>query len=70
MGKLWLENGGVFVQANIRGGGEFGPGWHQAALRENRQLAFDDFAAVARDLEQRRITSPRHLGLYGRSNGG
>ncbi|MBI2248464.1 MAG: S9 family peptidase [Brevundimonas diminuta] len=70
MGKLWLENGGVFVQANIRGGGEFGPGWHQAALRENRQRAFDDFAAVARDLEQRRITRPRHLGIYGRSNGG
>jgi len=70
MGKLWLENGGVFVQANIRGGGEFGPGWHQAALRENRQRAFDDFAAVARDLEQRRITSPRYLGIYGRSNGG
>ncbi|MFY0400141.1 prolyl oligopeptidase family serine peptidase [Brevundimonas naejangsanensis] len=70
MGKLWLENGGVFVQANIRGGGEFGPAWHQAALRENRQRAFDDFAAVARDLEQRRITSPRHLGIYGRSNGG
>ncbi|WP_333611859.1 prolyl oligopeptidase family serine peptidase [Brevundimonas bullata] len=70
MGKLWLENGGVFVQANIRGGGEFGPAWHQAALRENRQRAFDDFAAVARDLEQRKITSPRHLGIYGRSNGG
>ena len=70
MGKLWLENGGVFVQANIRGGGEFGPGWHQAALRENRQRAFDDFAAVARDLEQRKITSPRRLGIYGRSNGG
>lgn len=70
MGKLWLENGGVFVQANIRGGGEFGPQWHQAALRENRQRAFDDFAAVARDLEQRRITGPRHLGIYGRSNGG
>ena len=70
MGKLWLENGGAFVQANIRGGGEFGPGWHQAALRENRQRAFDDFAAVARDLETRRITSPRHLGIYGRSNGG
>ncbi|MGO4408444.1 MULTISPECIES: prolyl oligopeptidase family serine peptidase [unclassified Brevundimonas] len=70
MGKLWLENGGVFVQANIRGGGEFGPAWHQAALRENRQRAFEDFAAVARDLEQRKITSPRHLGIYGRSNGG
>ncbi|MGQ3039373.1 MAG: prolyl oligopeptidase family serine peptidase [Brevundimonas sp.] len=70
MGKLWLENGGVFVQANIRGGGEFGPAWHQAALNENRQLAFDDFAAVARDLEARGISSPRRLGIYGRSNGG
>lgn len=70
MGKLWLENGGVFVQANIRGGGEFGPGWHQAALKENRQRAFDDFAAVAEDLIARGITSPRHLGIYGRSNGG
>ena len=70
MGKLWLENGGVFVQANIRGGGEFGPAWHQAVLNENRQLAFDDFAAVARDLQQRGITSPRRLGIYGRSNGG
>lgn len=70
MGKLWLENGGAFVQANIRGGGEFGPAWHQAALRENRQRAFDDFAAVARDLEQRGVTSPRRLGIYGRSNGG
>lgn len=70
MGKLWLERGGVFVQANIRGGGEFGPDWHQAALKENRQRAFDDFAAVARDLEQRGVTSPRRLGIYGRSNGG
>ncbi len=70
MGKLWLENGGVFVQANIRGGGEFGPGWHQAVLKENRQLAFDDFAAVAEDLVARGITSPRRLGIYGRSNGG
>jgi len=70
MGRLWLENGGVFVQANIRGGGEFGPAWHQAALREHRQRSFDDFAAVARDLEARGITSPRRLGIYGRSNGG
>jgi prolyl oligopeptidase len=70
MGKLWLENGGAFVIANIRGGGEFGPAWHQAALNENRQRAFDDFAAVARDLETRGITSPRRLGIYGRSNGG
>lgn len=70
MGKLWLENGGAYVIANIRGGGEFGPTWHQSVLREKRQLAFDDFAAVARDLEARKITSPRRLGIYGRSNGG
>ena len=70
MGKLWLENGGVFVQANIRGGGEFGPEWHQSVLKENRQLAFDDFAAVAADLHRRGITSPRRTGIYGRSNGG
>ncbi len=70
MGKLWIENGGVFVQANIRGGGEFGPQWHQSVLNENRQLAFDDFAAVAADLHRRGITSPRRTGIYGRSNGG
>jgi prolyl oligopeptidase len=70
LGKLWLENGGAYVVANIRGGGEFGPAWHQAALREHRQRAFDDFAAVARDLEARGVTSPRRLGIYGRSNGG
>ncbi|HEU4538344.1 MAG TPA: prolyl oligopeptidase family serine peptidase [Polyangiaceae bacterium] len=70
MGKLWLENGGVFVNANLRGGGEFGPAWHQAAQREHRQRSFDDFAAVARDLVARQITSPRRLGIYGRSNGG
>lgn len=70
MGKIWLERGGAYVIANIRGGGEFGPAWHQSVLREKRQLAFDDFAAVARDLEARKITSPRRLGIYGRSNGG
>lgn len=70
MGKLWLENGGVYVNANIRGGGEFGPDWHQSVLKENRQLAFDDFAAVAADLHARGITSPRRTGIYGRSNGG
>jgi prolyl oligopeptidase len=69
-GKLWLERGGVYVIANIRGGGEFGPAWHEAALREHRQRAFDDFAAVADDLIKRKITSPRRLGIYGRSNGG
>jgi len=69
-GKLWMARGGAYVIANIRGGGEFGPAWHQSVLRENRQLAFDDFAAVARDLFARQITSPRRLGIYGRSNGG
>ncbi len=69
-GKLWLERGGVFVVANIRGGGEFGPRWHQAALQENRQRAFDDFIAVAEDLVDRKITSPAHLGIMGGSNGG
>ena len=69
-GVAWLERGGVFVLANIRGGGEFGPAWHQAALKANRQRAFDDFAAVARDLVKRRVTSPRHLGIIGGSNGG
>ena len=70
MGKIWLERGGAYVIANIRGGGEFGPAWHEAVMRENRQLAFDDFAAVARDLTARGIASPRRLGIYGRSNGG
>jgi prolyl oligopeptidase len=70
MGKLWLEKGGAYVLANIRGGGEFGPAWHDAALREHRQRAFDDFAAVAQDLFVHKVTSPRRLGIYGRSNGG
>ena len=69
-GKLWLERGGVFVLANIRGGGEFGPTWHQAALLRNRHKAFEDFEAVAEDLILRKITSPEHLGIEGRSNGG
>jgi prolyl oligopeptidase len=70
MGKLWLERGGAYVIANIRGGGEFGPAWHKSALRENRQRAFDDFAAVGEDLIARKVTSPKRLGIYGRSNGG
>lgn len=70
VGKLWLERGGVYVLANIRGGGEFGPRWHKAALLQNRQKAFDDFIAVAEDLIQRKITSPKHLGIMGGSNGG
>jgi prolyl oligopeptidase len=69
-GKLWLEKGGVFVLANIRGGGEFGPAWHEAGLKTHRQRIYDDFAAVAEDLIARKITSPRHLGIAGGSNGG
>jgi prolyl oligopeptidase len=69
-GKLWLEKGGVFVLANIRGGGEFGPAWHEAGLKTHRQIIYDDFAAVARDLIVRKITSSRHLGIQGGSNGG
>jgi len=70
IGTAWLNRGGVYVLANIRGGGEFGPKWHQSALKENRQLAFDDFIAVAEDLIARKITSPKHLGIQGGSNGG
>ena len=70
VGQAWLARGGVYAQANIRGGGEFGPGWHRAALRENRPRAFEDFIAVAEDLVARGITSPEHLGIMGGSNGG
>jgi prolyl oligopeptidase len=70
IGNAWLAEGGVYVLANIRGGGEFGPGWHQAGLKENRQRVYDDFHAVAEDLVQRKITSPKHLGIMGGSNGG
>jgi prolyl oligopeptidase len=69
-GKLWLERGGVFVLANIRGGGEFGPAWHEAGLKTNRQRIYDDFAAVGEDLIARKITSSQHLGIQGGSNGG
>ena len=69
-GKLWLEKGGVYVLANIRGGGEFGPAWHEAGLKTKRQVIYDDFAAVAEDLIKRGITSPRRLGIEGGSNGG
>ena len=70
VGRAWLEKGGVFAVANIRGGGEYGPEWHQAALKANRPRAYEDFAAVARDLATRKITSPAHLGIMGGSNGG
>ena len=70
IGKLWLERGGAYVLANIRGGGEFGPAWHEAGLKTHRQRVYDDFAAVAKDLIAKGITSPRHLGIMGSSNGG
>ena len=70
VGKGWLERGGVYVVANIRGGGEYGPRWHQAALKANRHKAYEDFAAVARDLVAHGITSREHLGIMGGSNGG
>ncbi len=70
VGRLWLERGGVYVMANTRGGGEFGPRWHQAAQRENRQRAHEDFQAIAEDLIARGITSPRRLGVMGGSQGG
>jgi prolyl oligopeptidase len=70
VGAAWLEKRYVYVQANIRGGGEFGPRWHQAALKADRQKAYDDFIAVAEDLIRRRVTTPEHLGIMGGSNGG
>jgi prolyl oligopeptidase len=69
-GLAWHARGGVLVVANIRGGGEFGPGWHQAAVKANKQKSYDDFIAVAEDLIARKVTSPRHLGIQGGSNGG
>jgi prolyl oligopeptidase len=69
-GSGWIERGGVLVVANIRGGGEFGPRWHQAALQSKRHKAYEDFIAVAEDLVKRRVTSPKHLGCIGGSNGG
>jgi prolyl oligopeptidase len=69
-GRLWVGKGGLYVVANIRGGGEFGPAWHDAALKLNRQRAFDDFAAVAEDLAKRKLTTPKQLGIMGGSNGG
>jgi prolyl oligopeptidase len=70
IGACWLARGGVYVAANLRGGGEYGPRWHQAALRDQRNRCYEDCAAVAHDLIERGITSPAHLGVSGRSNGG
>ncbi|MEZ6013005.1 MAG: prolyl oligopeptidase family serine peptidase, partial [Hyphomonas sp.] len=69
-GRLWLEQGGAYVLANIRGGGEFGPAWHQAGLKQNRQRIYDDFISVGEDLVATGVTSPEHLGIMGGSNGG
>ena len=69
-GSCWLDKGGVFVLANIRGGGEYGPRWHQAGLKEKRQNVYDDFYVVAEDLISKKITSPKNLGIMGGSNGG
>ncbi len=69
-GAAWFARGGVLAVANIRGGGEFGPGWHQAAQKANKQRSYDDFVAIAQDLIARGVTSPRHLGIEGGSNGG
>ncbi|MEM7702289.1 MAG: prolyl oligopeptidase family serine peptidase [Pseudomonadota bacterium] len=69
-GKMWLEKGGAYVLANLRGGGEFGPMWHQTAIRENKQRTWDDFIAVGEDLVARGFTSPEHLGIQGGSQGG
>ena len=70
LGALWLARGGVYVLANIRGGGEFGDAWHLAGRREGKKLAHDDFAAVAQDLIRRGVTAPKHLSAEGGSNGG
>lgn len=69
-GKLWVEKGGAYVLANLRGGGEFGPQWHQTAIRENKQRTWDDFIAVGEDLIKRGFTSHKHLGIQGGSQGG
>jgi prolyl oligopeptidase len=69
-GAAWIERGGAYVVPNLRGGGEYGPKWHQAAVKENRQKAYDDFAAIAEDLIARKVTRPERLGIMGGSNGG
>lgn len=69
-GRLWLERGGAYVVANIRGGGEFGPSWHQAGLKMDRQRIYDDLISVAEDMHTRGLTSPRRTAVYGGSNGG
>lgn len=69
-GRAWYERGGVLAVANVRGGGEYGPVWHQSAVKQHKQRSYDDFIAVAEDLMARKVTQPRHLGIMGGSNGG
>ncbi len=69
-GKLWLEKGGAYIHAYLRGGGEFGPRWHNSALLDKRQLAYDDMIAVLEDVHHRGISNPKRTGIMGRSNGG
>jgi prolyl oligopeptidase len=70
IGLGWLEQGGVYVLANIRGGGEYGPSWHEAGMKEKKQNSYDDFYAVSEDLIKKKVTSPKNLGAFGWSNGG
>jgi prolyl oligopeptidase len=70
MGLFWVESGNAYVLANIRGGGKYGPGWHEAALKQNRQRSFDDLHAVAEDLVRTKVSAKRKIGISGRSNGG
>jgi prolyl oligopeptidase len=70
LGVSWLDEGGVYVLANIRGGGEFGPKWHQDGMKEKRQNVFDDLFAVSEDVINKKVTSSKHLGVMGGSNGG
>jgi prolyl oligopeptidase len=70
VGAAWIERGGTYVLANLRGGGEYGPAWHEAAMKHNRQNAYDDLAAVAQDLVRRGVATTKTLGVMGGSNGG
>jgi prolyl oligopeptidase len=70
VGRAWLQRGGIYVLSNLRGGGEYGPAWHQAAIKANKQRSYDDLAAIAEDLVRRGVTTPRRLGIQGGSNGG
>jgi prolyl oligopeptidase len=68
--RFWLDQGGIFVEANLRGGGEYGEEWHREGSLTNKQNVFDDFIACAQHLIEKKYTSPEHLAIYGQSNGG